>query len=344
MVGHQTILSIPGENYPVKSMSADRRTMFAGITLLAASLACSAPAAQTGTETPTQQIAIVITSTPAPTVAVTVPAGVTPTNAPPAPGVTPSATSCLYNSVYVADLTIPDGTEIHVGDSFTKTWRIKNNGCQTWPAGTTLIFVSGNQMNGPASVTVPETAVNGTQDISVTLKAPSPAGDWQGNWQLRTPSGVQFGDKVFVKIKSTAPAAPTATTAPAASIDFTASFVGGIWTCTSGSATMYMYTAILKNTGTVDLKSGNLTLQSPPGTQINAFQTNTPFQSVPTNVDCNAANMLVSTLAPGATGWTSVGINAALPGGDNARLVVRLCTEDDLGGDCKNVRINFTVP
>lgn len=330
--------------------SAYRRVIAVAAGLVAASLACSAPAAS-GAATPTFEIAQAVTNTPGAaqnpaTEVVTVPSSpVTATTAPPpAPGVTPSATSCLYNSIFVSDITIPDGTEVQVGNTFTKTWRIKNNGCQPWPAGTTLIFVSGNQMAGPASVAVPETAVNGTQDISVNLKAPSPAGDFQGNWQLRTPTGVQFGDKIYVKIKSTNPNPPTDTPAPASGVDFTASYVGGVWSCSSGGATLYMYTAIVQNTGTVELKSGSRALQTPPGTQINNGNSNTIFQTVPTSIDCNASNMLGSSLAPGATAWVSMWTSGTpIAGGSSVRLIIKLCSEDDQGGDCKQVRVNFST-
>ena len=36
------------------------------------------------------------------------------------------------NAVFVSE-TVPDGTEYDVGESFTKTWRLKNVGTCTWP-------------------------------------------------------------------------------------------------------------------------------------------------------------------------------------------------------------------
>lgn len=340
----------------MKPYSAHHRLLAVGASLLAAALACSAPAASQDTPTSPGEVAQDITNTPvsappADTAVVPVPTSAPAATATTAPGVTPSATSCLYNSAYVADLTIPDGTEVQVGKAFTKSWRIKNNGCQTWPNGTTLIFVSGNQMSGPANVAVPETAVGGTQDVSVNLKAPSPAGDFQGYWQLRTPSGVQFGDKVFVKIKSTNPTAPTATPGPTATptpstgVDFSATFVGSAWSCTSGSETWYMYTAVIHNTGSVALRSGSWTLQSPVGTAVNTGSSNTPFQSVATGLDCGSANLNVSVLAPGASAWASgYKSGSALTSDDDARLAIKLCSADNQGGDCKLVRVNFTVP
>ena len=70
-------------------------------------------------------------------------------------------------------------------------------------------------MGGPISVPVPATAVGGTQDISVPLIAPSAPGEHKGYWRLRAANGVQFGDKIYVKIQSIPPTpTPTPTLTP----------------------------------------------------------------------------------------------------------------------------------
>jgi len=337
-----------GEKKIVKRLSAHHRLAAVAMSLLAAILACSAPAAGQNTS----DVAELATNTPATDGSGSTEVVAVPTNAPAAtsttaPGVTPSATSCLYNSVYVADLTIPDGTEIQVGDTFTKSWRIKNNGCQVWPNGTTLIFVSGNQMNGPANVPVPETAVGGTQDVSVNLKAPGPAGDFQGYWQLRTPSGIQFGDKVFVKIKSInpteTPEPPTKTPTPGPAITYDANYVGGMWWC-SGSPNLYNYSIRIKNTSTLTFESFSWSLDSPPGTHINNGNNNSGFATTSAAASCSDSALSSSSVAPGATAWINAfKPNSALPGGQAARIKIKICTEDDLGGVCKSVTINITT-
>lgn len=133
------------------------------------------------------------------------------------PGVTPSPTICSYNSSFVTDVTIPDGTEIQAGTTFNKTWRVRNNGCIAWPAGTSLVFFSGDQIGAPVSVSVPATAIDATADISASMIAPTETGEYVGYWQLRAPDGGNFGPHVFVDIvvvpADTPTPSPTATTA-----------------------------------------------------------------------------------------------------------------------------------
>ncbi len=61
-----------------------------------------------------------------------------------------TATSNCDNGSFIADVTIPDDTVIDAGDTFTKTWRLKNIGGCSWTPSYALVFVSGASMNGPA--------------------------------------------------------------------------------------------------------------------------------------------------------------------------------------------------
>lgn len=95
---------------------------------------------------------------------------------------------------FVADVTIPDGTSFKAGDTFTKTWRLKNIGSTTWTTDYSLVFVSGEQMSAPASLKLPKSvAPGGTVDVTVNMTAPAAAGTYRGNWQLKTAAGVLFG-------------------------------------------------------------------------------------------------------------------------------------------------------
>jgi len=47
---------------------------------------------------------------------------------------------------------------------------------------------------------VPSVSQNGTGDISVSMVAPSTAGTYQGNWQMRNSKGQMFGPQIWVKI------------------------------------------------------------------------------------------------------------------------------------------------
>jgi hypothetical protein len=147
----------------------------------------------------------------------------------PPPTVTKTPIPCNRAS-FVKDVTYPDGAEVAAGSSFTKTWRIKNNGSCTWTSGYVLLFDSGDQMNAPATgpVTSGTVAPGETVDISVNLTAPGAPGSYQGNFKLRSADNIVFGINAnaqgpfWVKIVVPAPTAtatnvpptPTATIAP----------------------------------------------------------------------------------------------------------------------------------
>ncbi|MBC8497139.1 MAG: hypothetical protein H8D37_05710 [Chloroflexi bacterium] len=118
-----------------------------------------------------------------------------PTNTPiPPPTNTPIP--CAYISFgNPIDVTIPDGTDMDPGESFTKTWRLKNGGSCTWTSGYNLVFVSGDNMSAPASVQLTSgTVAPGAEvDVSVDLVAPNNPGVYRGYFKLRNPGGVVFG-------------------------------------------------------------------------------------------------------------------------------------------------------
>ncbi|MCC6147951.1 MAG: hypothetical protein IT308_10330 [Anaerolineaceae bacterium] len=95
---------------------------------------------------------------------------------------------------FVMDVTILDNTNFAPNTTFTKTWRLQNNGTCTWTSAYALVFDSGNALNGPAEVALPGAVAPGqTIDLSVNLKSPASAGSYQGFWKLRNASGARFG-------------------------------------------------------------------------------------------------------------------------------------------------------
>ncbi len=151
------------------------------------------------------------TNTPAPfptvpTATSTVPS---PTSA---PAVTP--TSSCDAAAFITDVTYPDGTEVNAGDTFTKTWRLKNVGSCSWTTSYALVFTGGEAMGGPAAQSLVGNVNPGqTVDISVGLTAPASDGTHTGNWGLRNAAGVIFSH-FYVQI--TVGTAATSTSAAAA--------------------------------------------------------------------------------------------------------------------------------
>jgi hypothetical protein len=104
-------------------------------------------------------------------------------------------TSACDSAALVSDGTIPDGTDIIGGTSFTKSWLLKNAGTCTWNSSYLLVFYSGSSMGGPVTqqLTTGTVAPGATIQVSVTLTAPSSTGAYTGYWVLRNASGSNFG-------------------------------------------------------------------------------------------------------------------------------------------------------
>lgn len=110
------------------------------------------------------------------------------------PSATPTEIPC-DRATFISDVTVPDGSDYAPGDSFVKTWRLKNTGSCTWTSSYDLVFHSGDAMNAPAAVqlTGGTVAPGGTVDVSVQLTAPNSEGTYKGFFRIRNGSGVIFG-------------------------------------------------------------------------------------------------------------------------------------------------------
>jgi hypothetical protein len=137
------------------------------------------------------------------------------------PAVSSPVTSC-YQLRFVSDVTIPDNTPMAPGQTFTKTWKVRNTGTCAWDAGFKFAFTGGEAMSG-ATYTLPTSvAANAELDISIAMTAPAnKTGALRGNWRMSTAGGQFFGDEVYLIIivggatlTSTSPA-PTSTNVPA---------------------------------------------------------------------------------------------------------------------------------
>jgi len=157
------------------------------------------------TQTVAAQTQYAPTQTPLPPTAIPTSTPVPATNTP-----LPTATAVTYCDwvSFVKDVTVPDGTAFESGETFTKTWRLKNRGTCTWSPDYMLVFSSGAQMGGTTAVRLPGYVSPGQiVDVSVTFTAPDASGKYVGYWMLRNPSGALFGygDKAnqafYVEIK-----------------------------------------------------------------------------------------------------------------------------------------------
>lgn len=134
---------------------------------------------------------------------------------------TPASTiSACDNSIYVSDVTIPDGTVLAPGQNFTKTWMLQNSGSCTWSTSYSMVFVSGSQMSGVSTNLTNSVAPSQQIDISVAMIAPSTEGTYTGFWRLYNTSGAGFGSTVWVKIV-VSNSAGTYTPTPTETLEYT---------------------------------------------------------------------------------------------------------------------------
>lgn len=111
---------------------------------------------------------------------------------PTAPGPVGSGDSCLLANL--VSETIPDGTIMQPGDTFWKTWRLKNNGTCTWNSAYKIVYWSGDLMGGLLEYPLPEVVSPGEEvDITLFLKAPASNGNFTSHWKLQSEWGGQFG-------------------------------------------------------------------------------------------------------------------------------------------------------
>jgi hypothetical protein len=157
----------------------------------------SAGQTQTAITMPTNTSTSTVTPSPSPTITLAV------TNIPGAPigpGVGIQPTSSCYSMAFVADVTIPDNTTMKPGQTFTKTWRVRNNGSCAWESGFKFNFIGGEALGG-ATLTLDKAVSTGTEtELSVGMTAPSTSGSHRGNWRMANAAGTNFGDEVYVVI------------------------------------------------------------------------------------------------------------------------------------------------
>ena len=122
-----------------------------------------------------------------------------PTAAPYIPTQIPPA-GCINGMTFVADVTIPDGSVVVPGNYFRKTWRVMNNGTCDWTPGYSFVFVGGDQMNGNNIIIPDYVAAGQTYDLSVDMVAPTDPGSYKGSWQMFAPTGLNFGETIWVNV------------------------------------------------------------------------------------------------------------------------------------------------
>jgi len=194
------------------------------VAALIATLVAACGSANTPNEEPTPDVAAVRTSAASTVVSqfTLTAAAFTPTTSSslptetPAPGVTFTATvqplvqvtnaegtsfALCDNLEFVADVNVPDGTNMAPGQDFVKTWRVKNSGSCPWGTGYELVYADyADDMSGQFQPLTQVVQPGQEVEVSIQFTAPDEIGEYLSAWQMSNPSGVTFPVAVFVKI------------------------------------------------------------------------------------------------------------------------------------------------
>jgi hypothetical protein len=113
---------------------------------------------------------------------------------------------CSNLLTYLEDLTIPDGTVVHPGESLDKRWLIQNNGSCNWNENYRLKLISGPPL-GISEEQALYPARGGTQAvIRILFTAPDEPGLQRSAWRAYSPDGEAFGDPIYIEISIETPA------------------------------------------------------------------------------------------------------------------------------------------
>jgi uncharacterized protein YkwD len=222
----------------------------------------------TATEGPVATAVISITEAPVLTETFTAPppdTSATATSATPLAAQTPTldpsrptnVPDCTNSASFVADVTIPDNTNVAGGTTFTKTWRVSNTGTCIWGPDYTLAYYSDERLGAPDSIPLAITYPGQTADISVDFTAPNTTGNHRGNFVIKNPAGLimKVGDDsrlwVIINVTVTTAITPTATATALSN-------AAGSAATAAGSATVTV-TGTLPTTSAASSSSVNIT-------------------------------------------------------------------------------------
>lgn len=210
-----------------------------------------------------------------------------------------SATPICNLAQFITDVTVPDGTVMTPGQTFTKKWRIKNIGVCAWN-GFNMVFDSGEAMGAPATKAIAALNPGQEVDLEMNFTAPNTPGTYRSYWRIVTNGNVLvpiangYQGRAFyveIKVQANPTATPTNTTTPFAvtSVSFT----------NSGGCNGFTATASITTNG-----AGNVTyrfVRSDGATDTNTYPTLT-YASAGTQ---QSAPYTWTTTAPG-THWIDI--------------------------------------
>jgi hypothetical protein len=312
--------------------------IFLSFSLAACSLTAAEPDATATTESQVTQSVATIAPTFTPTTTPTTTPSPTATRPATSGGQTGGQPTCSYNLAFVADMSLPDGTQVVTGTSIVKTWRVRNSGTCAWTNGFTFRQVDGDAMSA-TTINTPSVAVGGTVDIAVTLNVGTNIAAYtpleRANFRMYDNAGRAFGDTLYVELAILAPntgctTGMTVVNAPANG------------TISAGQTQSVSWT--VRNTGTCTWQNYRVNWLN-PNSSLNVL--NAPLV-LPTTAPNQTVTFTVNVqLMPGTTGSGTGTISLMLVNDVNTAFGTNLSYQAsyNLGGTaCTNVSTVVTSP
>lgn len=109
---------------------------------------------------------------------------------------------------FVSHTSGSDVAKVVAGQTFKKSWLVRNDSTTTWPETCSLIPVSKSCADlspPPEAPIVGDVAPGEEVTVSVDLVAPPQPGMYEGYWRSRDSSGRKFGQRLWAKVMVVAP-------------------------------------------------------------------------------------------------------------------------------------------
>jgi len=178
---------------------------------------------------------------------------------------------------FVTDVTVPDGSYLAAGTRFTKVWRVRNSGTQTWPKDIRLVHVSGPALAANGVVPVMSIGPQEDLDIQIDMCSPDTIGRCVSHWRLSSSDGSFFGPRIWVDIVVVA-------------VPFSVASASSTATATATTTTTTTTTTTSTSPSTESATaSPDFSIHEETATSENAISNPVPSENAPLNNNNNAS-------------------------------------------------------
>lgn len=102
--------------------------------------------------------------------------------------------------IYLADLTVQDGTVVAPGATMDKRWQVQNTGTCNWGEGYTLRLIAGPDLGAEPEQALYPARAGSEASLRLVFTAPGEPGPYRSVWQAHNPEGQPFGDPIYIDI------------------------------------------------------------------------------------------------------------------------------------------------